>query len=168
MSPAHAQLPQRCRSISKMTIQIQYTYFQSVPCYSFHRNCPLTLQKRVLVWILLFFLTHLIIQCYINIISISVPSGFSTAYLSISSVSSSERVCGKLSWWARRGKEVCLSDYHFLLSGGIKHYRWRKIIFCGLPENAESVLVINIWGTKFIRSATNYFINLLFSMWEVF
>lgn len=152
-----------CLAIPKKSLNIQNDCSNSVSIFSkcsFHHNCPLTLKKRISVWILLFF--WLIFQCYITIIPISVPSGFSTVYLSISSVSSNEHVCDKLNWWARRGKEVCLSEYHFLLSGRIKHSKWRKITFCGLPENAGSVLGITMWGTKFMRSATNYFINLLF------
>lgn len=62
------------------------------------------------------------------------------------------------------GKAACLSDYHFLLSDKIKHSKRREITLCGLPENAPSVLVVNTQGTKFMRTAANYFINLPFTM----
>ena len=154
----HVQLRQRSRSVSVFPRHLFPSSFTVLAFSPWRKSFGLSSA---------FFITHFIFQCYTTIISISVPSGLSTVCLPFhQSVAETMYIRNYID--EPGGKAACLSDYHFLLSGEIKHFKWRKMTFCGLPENAVSVLVINMWNTKFMRPAADCFINLPFTMWEVF
>lgn len=163
MSPVHASMlscPKGVTPYAKWPFKFSIHISKAFLAFFFHCTCPLTLKKKVLIWVLLF--SWLI--SYFNAAHLSCPSLLPVGlvqYVSpfhqsvaVSTVRNDIDEPG--------GKAACLSDYHFLLSGEINYSKWRKITFCGLPENAGSALVIKMWGTKFIRTEANYFINLPF------
>lgn len=90
--------------------------FEGIPCLLLSQYLPPHPEKSF-GWNSGFFITHLIFQCYITIISISAPSGLSTVFHQ--SVSVSVYVSNDID--DPGGKAACLSDHHFLLSGEIQH-----------------------------------------------
>lgn len=111
MSPVHASMlscPKGVTPYAKWPFKFSIHISKAFLAFFFHRTCPLTLKKKSFGLSSAFFMTHLIFQCCILIMSISAPSGLSTVCLPISSVSSSEHICEKLYWWPRRESSLLI------------------------------------------------------------